>query len=261
MNDENLEIQEQLKDLQADGFAIFKLTDVDLMIEQINDDVEKLVLNGSFRTNSKFYSYNDAPRIVESWKHSEAARRLAFQPQIVNLLTEHFKALVKPFSTINFLRSTQQPLHSDYVHFGTSPAFHLAAAWVALEDIDPLSGPIQVVPGSHLWPEFMYSEIGLPIARSLGDVSSFYRAYENWVQDDLKLKEVQVQTPEMKRGDVIIWLANLLHGSPVCQDPMLSRRSQVTHYHTDQVSLFYNPVFSDPLNGKFLKRKLEFIPS
>ena len=65
MNDENLKIQEQLKDLQTDGFAILKLTDVDLMIEQINDDVEKLVLNGSFRTNSKFYSYNDAHRIVE----------------------------------------------------------------------------------------------------------------------------------------------------------------------------------------------------
>lgn len=261
MNGESLKIEQQLHELQTNGFTILKLIDADLMIEQINDDVERLVLNGSYKTNSKFYSYNDAPRIVESWKHSDSAKLLAFNPQIVSLLTEYFKALVKPFSTINFLRSTQQPLHSDYVHFGTKPAFQLAAAWVALEDIDPLAGPIQVVPGSHLWPEFLYSQIGLPVARSLGDVSSFYREYENWVQNDLKSKEVFVQTPEMKKGDAIIWLANLLHGSPECQNPMLSRRSQVTHYHTDQISLFYNPVFSDPLNGKFLKRKLEFIPS
>jgi ectoine hydroxylase-related dioxygenase (phytanoyl-CoA dioxygenase family) len=261
VNAENLIIGQQLEELRTNGFTILKLKDIESVIEQVNDDVERLILDGSYKTNSKFYSYNDSPRIVESWKYSAAAKLLAFNTQIVSLLTEYFEALIKPFSTINFIRSTQQPLHSDYVHFGTDPAFHLAAAWVALEDIDPIAGPIQVVPGSHLWPEFLYSQIGLPIARSLSDVSGFYREYENWVRTELKLKQVQVQTPDMKKGDAIIWLANLLHGSPDCQNPMLSRRSQVTHYHTDQVELFYNPVFSDPLKGKFLKRKLEFIPN
>ena len=261
MNAENLINRQQLEQLQTNGFTILKLRDIESTIKQINNDVERLILNGSYKTNSKFYSYNDSPRIVESWKYSAAAKHLALNNQILNLLTEYFEAAIKPFSTINFVRSTQQPLHSDYVHFGTDPAFQLAAAWVALEDIDSLAGPIQVVPGSHLWPEFLYSQIGLPIARRLSYVSGFYREYENWVRTELKLKQVKVHTPEMNKGDAIIWLANLLHGSPDCQNPMLSRRSQVTHYHTDKVELFYNPVFSDPLKGKFLKRKLEFIPN
>ena len=65
-----------------------------------------------------------------------------------------------PFSTINFLTSTQQPLHSDYAHFGTIPELLLAGSWIALEDISPDSGPLQIVPTSHKWNIYRYSENG-----------------------------------------------------------------------------------------------------
>lgn len=254
-------IKHHVNQLQTEGFTVVAIRDHEKLIDQVNQDIDHLVNSGSFRTNSKFYSYNASPRIVESWKHSKAARRLAYDQQIIDVLTEFFKAPVKPFSTINFLRSTQQPLHSDYVHFGTDPAFHLAAAWIALEDIDPRSGPIQLVPKSHLWPEFLYSQIGIPIARSLGDVESNYREYESWVRKDLETRGVAPITPEVKKGDAILWVANLVHGSPTCDDPKLSRRSQVIHYHTSEVKLFYNPVFSDPVRGKFYRRTVNFFES
>lgn len=254
-------VEQHVKQLQNEGFTVVAIQGYEELIDQVNRDIDHLVNSGSFRTNSKFYSYNESPRIVESWKYSKAARQLAHNQQIIQVLTEYFKASVKPFSTINFLRSTQQPLHSDYVHFGTDPAFQLAAAWVALEDIDPRSGPIQIVPKSHLWPEFLYSQIGISIARSLGDVERNYREYESWVRNDLKVRNIDPTTPEVKKGDAILWVANLVHGSPTCDDSTLSRRSQVIHYHTSEVKLFYNPAFSDPLRGKFFRRTVDFFES
>ena len=250
-----------LLQLQEDGYTVVSIDGIDELIEEVNLQVDDLVHRGEYRTNSKIYSYNDSPRIVESWRFSPAAHHLAFQPSIVRVLEEYFRSSVLPFSTINFLRSTQQPLHSDYVHFGTVPEFNLAAAWIALEDIDPRSGPVQVVPGTHKLPEFMYEDLGLPIARSMGDLKSFYTKYENWLVRDLKVRGVKAICPELKKGDAIIWLANLIHGSPNCDDIRLSRKSQVIHYHPTNTTVFYNPVFSVPRIQKYVNRSVEFIPN
>ena len=51
-------------------------------------------------------------------------------------------------STINFKR-TEQPLHSDYMHFASKPDLYLAGCWIALEDINEKNGPLIVVPQSH----------------------------------------------------------------------------------------------------------------
>ena len=54
-----------------------------------------------------------------------------------------------PISTINFYAGTEQPLHSDYIHFGSSPELYLAGVWFALEKVDNNNGPLIIVPGSH----------------------------------------------------------------------------------------------------------------
>ena len=43
----------------------------------------------------------------------------------------------------------------------------------------------------------------------------------------LKIKKYKTITPRMKKGDCIIWAANLLHGSPKCLNNKLYRKSQV----------------------------------
>ena len=46
MNVENLMVEEQLVELQTNGFAILKLKDIESIINQVNDDVERLILDG-----------------------------------------------------------------------------------------------------------------------------------------------------------------------------------------------------------------------
>ena len=44
--------------------------DIDDLIDNANNDIEKAIKKKSFKTNSAAYHYNDSPRIVEAWKFS-----------------------------------------------------------------------------------------------------------------------------------------------------------------------------------------------
>jgi ectoine hydroxylase-related dioxygenase (phytanoyl-CoA dioxygenase family) len=239
------------------GYLIINLHDDDL-INEVNKDVENIISNQNIKTNSKIYSYNDSPRIVESYKKSCNCKALAKHPVVKDALSYLFDSNPVPFSTINFLRSTQQPLHSDYVHFGTLPELNLVGAWIALEDINPRSGPLQVVPGSHKMDIFEYIQLVDSLPKKLTDVKKQYTLYENWVRDEIKKRKLKPITPKLKKGQCILWAANLLHGSPDCQDSTLSRKSQVTHWTFDCVKMHYNPNFSIPSEKKYIKREVNY---
>jgi ectoine hydroxylase-related dioxygenase (phytanoyl-CoA dioxygenase family) len=261
MDTKKSEIEELVTRFEEDGYVVLKLEGIDDLIDEINADVENLLASGEYRTNSKIYSYNESPRIVESWKYSHASHKLAFNSQVMDFLSNFFTAEPLPFSTINFLRSTEQPLHSDYIHFGTIPHLRLAASWVALEDIDPKSGPLQIVVGSHNKDIVCFSDISPRVARSLGDVKENYTLYEDYIRSMIKATDLEVVSPVLKKGEAIIWNANLLHGSPSCENNQLSRRSQVTHYHFSETEMFYNPSFSSLRDGRFVRRNVEFLPN
>jgi ectoine hydroxylase-related dioxygenase (phytanoyl-CoA dioxygenase family) len=249
----------ELDKFKSEGYIIFNIED-DQLIDSVNEDVAVLLETGEYAKNSKIYSYSDSPRIVESWIKSDNCRKLATHVNIMARLQNLFQNEPKPFSTINFLRSTCQPLHSDYVHFGTVPEFMLAGAWVALEDIDPRSGPLQVVPKSHRLPRFRLEDYTEEIPKSLSDIEVIYKQYEHRLLGELAETGLMPITPSLKKGDCIIWSANTVHGSPVCQDASLSRRSQVTHYVFGNVEYNYSPLHSRIDKGRYARRQVTIIP-
>ena len=87
---------------QENGYLIFNISD-DKLINEVNKDVEEYVQKGDFKTNSKIYSYNYSPRIVESWKVLDSCKRLSLSQIVINTLESLYDASPKAFSTINFL--------------------------------------------------------------------------------------------------------------------------------------------------------------
>jgi ectoine hydroxylase-related dioxygenase (phytanoyl-CoA dioxygenase family) len=248
-----------IKKFKADGFCLFNINN-DKLIDNINKDIDELLVSNKFKTNSKIYSYNESPRIVESYKHSKNCKELATYPLIKEIIKECFDGDEPiPFSTINFLKSTQQPLHSDYAHFGTFPHLKLVGSWTALEDIHPDSGPLQVVPGSHKWKIYNFLDGDKKAPTSLEQIKLNYENYEDWVRKEIKKTNSKPITPVMKKGDCLLWDANMQHGSPECKNPSMSRKSQATHWSFTSVEKHYNPSFSNPDKEVYQLRELQYI--
>ena len=248
---------EEKKFFRKNGYLIFNINNNNL-IDKVNIDVKKLIKEKKFKTNTKIYSYNKFPRIVESYKVSKNCKKLAKLKIISEKIKFLYDDIPKAFSTINFIKSTQQPLHSDYTHFGTIPKLRIVGSWIALQDIDYRSGPLQVVPGSHKMKVYNFFENKKNLPTTLAEIKKNYNNYEKWVKKEIKLKKLKSIAPRMMKGDCIIWAANLLHGSPQCLDSKIDRRSQVTHWSFKSTIGHYNPTFSIPKKSFYKMRAIKY---
>lgn len=150
--------------------------------------------------------------------------------EIVSLL---LGATALPFQTIAGHVGSQQKAHSDSIHMTTYPQGFLVANWIAFEDITPDSGPLEYYPGSHRLP-YLYSrecQIGLEEGRS--GYAAYHAKYEPAVQDAIRSHGLEAKFFHARKGDVLFWHANLLHGGSPIRNPQSSRRALVCHYFAE----------------------------
>src|SRR6185295_7491231 len=99
-----------------------------------------------------------------------------------------------PFQTLNFLRGSQQRVHSDTIHFNSKPARFMCGAWAALEDITPENGPLFYYPGSHKLPEYTYHDIGLPQQKGPSNQVRDYPKYEDFLERLVTVQGLRKET-------------------------------------------------------------------
>lgn len=195
-------------------------------------------------------------RMQDAWKFDEDVRAIAANQAIIDLLGRLYGRSAFPFQTLNFPVGTQQDAHTDAVHFSSLPERFMCGVWLAMEDVAPEAGPVFYIPGSNRWPQLSNALIG---RRGFG--SSERSAQEPFARAWLELCEAHqaVREPFLARkGQALIWTANLLHGGSVQTDPTLTRWSQVTHYYFDDC-IYYTPAFSDEALGQLDLRSLTAI--
>ena len=188
-------------------------------------------------------------RIDEAWYFSDDVRRIATCAGILELLRTLYRREPIPFQTLNFDRGTQQPAHSDTLHFHCVPRRYMCGAWVALEDIHEGSGPLVVYPGSHTLPDLDMHDLGLPSG------PEHYEEYERRIGEIARVKGFEELAVTPKKGQAIIWAANLLHGGQAVRDAARTRHSQVTHYYFEG-GLYYFPMSSDPYMKSLCMREV-----
>jgi len=175
-----------------------------------------------------------------------AVKRVATAPRVLSGLKQLFGRTALPFQTLNFPTGTEQMAHSDTIHFNSMPSGYMAGVWVALEDIDEDNGPLVYYPGSHNLPEYRMQDFGL---RSSYDD---YCLYEQAIDRLIKKYDLQPEYGLVRKGQAIIWHANLLHGGSAQRDKARSRHSQVTHYFFEGCR-YYTPMNSTPEAPDFRK--------
>jgi phytanoyl-CoA hydroxylase len=162
---------------------------------------------------------------------SEAACRLSLTREICEFLNHIFEGPACVLQSLTFIKGSQQPIHIDYPYVRTQTKLaHLAASWIALEDVDPRAGPLAYYPGSHKLEASGFFDWGNGSVLSEPDSvrSSMEFAHHLWA----RMKQLRID-PEIycpKKGDLLIWHGNLAHEGTAIREPGLTRRSYVTHY-------------------------------
>ena len=241
------------------GYVVLKNVVSDTIVNCVLSDFKKIVNSDNYKKNPDYFHYNKSPRIVEGWRKSKNIKQLCFNKYVNNFLKKMYNKKPLPISTINFTRGTEQPLHSDYIHFGSLPELYLAGAWFALEDVNLKNGPLVVVPNSHKLNMIDFNDLKLNIPKTTSELKRNYTIYEDYLKKLIKEKKLKPKKVTLKKGDVIIWAANLLHGGSKINLKNSTRFSQVVHYHFDKLEKIYNPCFSSRMHGIFLERNLSKI--
>ncbi len=192
-------------------------------------------------------SDSNLSRLQDAWKISDAIKSIATAPKILSLLQMLYRREAIPFQTLNFRVGTEQRTHSDTIHFQSHPANWMCGVWVALEDVDSQNGPLHYYPGSHRLP--LYDLDPLDLHASYDS----YPSYEDFVEALLSDGPFQRQEVTMKKGQALIWSANLFHGGSKILDPQRTRLSQVTHYYF-KGCMYYTPMNSDIFLGNICFR-------
>jgi hypothetical protein len=201
--------------------------------------------------------YKGNGRIQDAWVFNEHVKKLALAPKVLSLLKILYQREPIPFQTLNFPVGTQQSTHSDTIHFHSVPAEFMCGVWVALEDVDANNGPLHYYPKSHKLPIFDLQHLGLT-ANGSKSIHENYAAYDQFLQyfiQHLKLEKTEVS---LRKGQAIIWSANLLHGGSPILDPSRTRHSQVTHYFFSDC-IYYTPLLSDLFLKKIYIREINNI--
>ena len=255
----NSKLRNDAKFFIKNGYLVLKNVLNKNEIKNCLVDFKKIISSKQYKTNPDYFHYNKNPRIVEGWRKSGIIKKFAYKKKIINYLQFLYSKNPVAFSTINFQAGTEQPLHSDYIHFGTIPELYLAGVWFALEKVDESNGPLVIVPGSHRLPAIEFSNLNLPIPKSSKELKFNYTIYEQYLKELIQEKKLKKKQIHLNKGDAIIWAANLLHGGTKITEKNRTRFSQVVHYHFSGLKRVYNPCFSEKANGIFADRNLKKI--
>jgi len=224
-------IRQQLTTWSDKGYLIWNNFFDDATADSIQKEVERLVQKGSLHPTHD-------NKLMFASRHSGLIREITLEKRLTRLLSFILDKEIVPFQTINFLYGSNQRAHSDSIHMTTYPLGYLIAVWIALEDTQPDNGPLFYYPGSHHLPYLLNSDFNEgETTLQLGKKG--YVDYEDKIEQQIRQLSLQPEVFLAKKGDILIWHANLIHGGMPVKNPALTRKSMVIHYYAKDVIKYH----------------------
>lgn len=168
-------------------------------------------------------------RALDTYVFLPSAFELMFSERIASFLKAIFEDDVLAFQSLHFEVGSTQVIHQDTAYVVVDEPLSLAASWIALEDVAEGSGELVYYPGSHRFPEFQYAP-GRKHWRPDLDGDAPHARHLSGLDAMAAERGIAKTVFRPKKGDALIWHADLAHGGGEIRDPGLTRRSFVTHY-------------------------------
>jgi hypothetical protein len=130
--------------------------------------------------------------------------------------------------------STERNWHQDQYLNPAQVGSHYVAAWFALDDIHPDSGPFEFAVGSHELPPMSMDKVFERLSPSEQSDPDWPKITEPWVseacEEIIKDRGYHVRQFIAKRGDVLFWHSRLLHRGSPPKVPGMARKAIIGHY-------------------------------
>ena len=240
------------------GYLIIDLELDEEHLDQVVKDMHKSLHSPDTIYHADHFQYTESKRIFQLWKQSRKVAELCINKTVLSTLEMLYGRKPFPFSTINFTRGSNQPLHSDVIHFHSNPPLWMCGVWVALEDVNETNGSLKIIPGSHKWKIWEYEDLGYPHPDDVPEgEKNLYRDYEDFLVQLAKEKGLPHYIANLKKGQALIWAANLLHGGCNVEgvtDFSRTRLTQANHYLFEGCEKYYHPMFTKRSKGQYAEK-------
>lgn len=234
----NQELKELYNSFVQRGWAVIEKAVDDEVIDAMSHEIYSYIDAGKaecsyWNESGKFYGFatrNDFRKpeckVVDLHYYLPAVQDVIFNRRLLDFFDVVMESKPHAFQSLYFEYGSGQGAHQDTAFVITDPPLNLLATWVALEDVQPDSGELFYYDKSHNLPHILFE----PKKKKKFDRADplSYRYSDHLVQQcDEHGYEKLIFRP--KKGDVLIWAADLVHGGePTSRD--VTRRSFVTHY-------------------------------
>lgn len=224
-------IQQQLLSWSDKGYLILPDFFDETATHSILGEIDRLVFSRKLRPTPD-------NKLMFANRRSATIRAITYDPRLTDLLSFILDKEVVPFQTINFWHGSNQRAHSDSIHMTTYPLGYLIAVWIALEDTNPDNGPLFYYPGSHRLPYLLNNDFNEGTSLlTLGKKD--YGDYEDRIEEVIRENQLEKAVFLARKGDILIWHANLIHGGLPVKDPDQTRKSMVIHYYAKDVIKYH----------------------
>ena len=186
--------------------------------------------------------------MMNMWKSNWATHDIATDRDVRELIEYlHDGHRPSPFQTKNWYLGSMVPTHADLIFHDSWPTRGLlVGTWLALEDVSPLAGPLVYFNGSHnegLW-DFEALNLTSHTSSNATKVLDPYQTYSKTLHALVTRRGMSSTMALLKKGQMLIWRGNILHGGAQVRDWNLTRKAITTHYFVDGARRFWNPLMS-----------------
>jgi len=241
--------EEQTKlvtEYNENGFVVIRNFIASSVIDEIRQDMDNKGYNTDFNMNNQ----RDHIRVQDLWMYSDSIKNVACNQKILEVLNLLYNKEPIPFQTLNFRVGSQQRAHSDTIHFSSIPAKFMCGVWVALEDITAENGAVFYYPKSQSLPEYNFSHF----KNTTKDTGyEEYEEYEDFIEKIVDVYNFEKKPFYAKKGDVLIWSSNIIHGGSKILNENSTRYSMVTHYYFKDC-IYYTPMLSNMVTNELYLR-------
>jgi len=222
----------------ASGYTIFPAAVPATVVDQLVTDTRAycdrprefvLKYQGAYIDPERHAALRKGDRIVDIYAVSAAARAAVYPASILRFLQILFADDPIAMQSISFEYGSQQSMHQDTAYVVSERPLSLAATWLALEDIEAGSGELMYYPGSHRFAHFLFSGQHKSWMRSR-DGDAAHSAFLAQLHLQARDRGIREERFVARKGDVLVWHADLAHGGSPIRIEGRTRRSLVTHF-------------------------------